>query len=310
MKIRFRWILTALAVLPLLPVAGSVFAAPAGVPQQMMPSYVPASPSRGVASFRPRYRAQPVRPMARFAPPGNIPPSHAPVRRVGNWPLPVSYRPMMPPPRAVPPYGYGRQAPRWAGYRPPVRSYGVRPASQPVYRYPARPPVGVRGYPQAGQFRPRPPYPPMTPVGYRPPGWAMPGRTFMPRPYNSNPRRHAYPVRSMPAPRAHPGRFAGRYQPYSRGPGGRPDYQFRPMPQPVAYRPYPMPGRYGAMPGRYGAARLAPPDYRALPLPRQRAPIRHPAGAYQARQMPDRPISRGELLAWRSTAQRLPGATH
>lgn len=310
MKIRFRWILTVLAVLPLIPVAGSVVAAPVGVPQQMMPGYVPASPSRGVASFRPRYRPQPVRPMARFAPPGNIPPSHAPVRRVGNWPLPVSYRPAVSAPRAMPPYGYGRQAPRWAGYRPPVRHYGSRPVSRPMYRYPARPPVGVRGYPRAGQFQARPAYPPVVPMGYRPPNRIVPGRAFTPRPYHGYPRQQPYPVRSMPVPRALPGRFAGRYQPYSSGPGGRAGYQFRPMPQPVAYRAYPMPGRYGVMPGRYGAARLAQPNYRGRPVPRQSSQVRRPVAAFQARRMPDRPISRGELLAWRNTAQRLPGAAY
>lgn len=304
MKIRLRWILTAPSVLLLVSAAGAVFASPVGVPQQMMPNYVPASPSQGVASFRPHFRAQPLRPAARFAPPGRVPPAHAPVRRAGNWPLPVSYRPMLPPaPRYAPPYGYRGPAPRWAGYRPPMRNYAVPAAPRMVYGYPARPPVGVQGYPQVRQYRPRLPYPPMVPVRYRQPNWTVPGRASMPRAYHGYPQRQAYPAGPIPGPRALPRRFAGRYQPYSRVPTGRSNYQFRPMPRPAAYRGYPMPQRYGAAP-------FAAPNYRSRPDPRQAGQVRRPMGSYQAQQMRDRPMSRGELLAWRNTAQRFPGSVY
>lgn len=301
MKIRFRWILAALAALPLISIGGGVFAAPMGVPQQMLPGYVPASPSRGVASFRPRYRSEPVWPMARSGQPGNVRPFHGPVRRAGNWPIPVSYRPMVPrpQPRFAPPYGYRGPVPRWTGYPLPVRGYGPQPMPRMAYGYPARPAVGVRGYPQARQFRPRSPYPPVVPARYRQPNWTMPRSTRMPPPYTGYPQRQAYPTRFLPVPPAMPGRFAGRYQPYAGLPGGRPDYRFRPMPQPQAYRGYPLTAGRPAVPA-------VPPNYRTWQGPGEAGPARRPAAPYQAWQMPDRPIRQAEVLAWENTVKRFP----
>jgi|GEM_PF-2108753 len=295
MKIKFGRILAALFGLTLLSMGGGVFAAPAGVPQQMVPSYMPASPSRGVASFRPHYRPQPVRSMARLIHPANVPPHYyAPVRHAAGWPIPVSYRPIapLPHPRFPPPYGYRGQARHGAGYPLPVRGYGVRPMPRMADGYPARPPVGAWGYPRSPQFRLPRPYPPMAPVHYRPPNWSMP------RPYRAYPNRQSYPLPVVPGPQAMPRRFAGRYQPYSRPPGGQPDYRFRPIPQPVVYQGFPVARTYPALPG-------FPANYRFRPGPRNPGLTRMPsAGSYQARQMPDRPIRRGEVLAWENTAKQ------
>lgn len=298
MKIRFGKILSAVFGLALLSMGGGVVAGPAGLPQQMLPSYVPASPSRGVASFRPQYRVQPVRPMARYPHPVNVPPHYAPVRRhAANWPIPVSYRPIapMPPPR-FPPYGYRGAPPRWAGYPPPTGGYGVQPMPRMAYRYPSRPPVNTWGYPRPVQFRAQRPYPPMAPVYYRQPSWATPRRAVLPMPGTAYPYRQSnrYPV---PGPRTVQGQFAGRYQPYSRSPGGQPDFRFRPMPRSVAYQGYPTPDGYPAAPG-YS------PDYRFRQGPPNHGLGRTPVWSYQAWQMPDRPIRKGEVLAWHNTAKQ------
>lgn len=300
MKIRFAKILSAVFGLALLPIGGGVFAGPAGLPQQMLPGYVPASPSRGVASFRPRYRAQPVRPMARYPHPVNVPPHYAPVRHAGSWPIPVSYRPIAPRPHPrFLPYGYRRASPRWAGYPPPTGGYGVRPMPRMprmAYGYPTRPPVNTRGQLRPVQFRAQRPYLPIAPVYYRQPSWATPRRAVLPMPGMAYPQRQS---NRYPVPRAVPGQFAGRYQPYSRSSGGHPDFRFRPMPRSVAYQGYPVAGGYPAAPG-YS------PDYRFRPGPPNPGLARMPVSPYQARQMPDRPIRRGEVLAWHNTAKQFP----
>lgn len=301
MKIGFRWVSAVLFALPLISLGGDLFAAPAGVPQQMLPSYVPASPSRGVASFRPHYRSLPARPMTRFRHPANRPP----VRSAGSWPIPVSYRPVVPvpQPRYPAPYGYRGRGVQWTGQPLPVRGRGVRPMRWMAYNQPARPPLGVRGYPRSGRFSPWRPDRPMLPTRYRQPNRMMPRPSLMPRPYPVYPHRQAYPVRSMPRPALAPGRFAGRYQPYSGVPGSRPNYRFRPMPQRVAYQGYPV------MPG-YPAAPPVPAGYRFWQGPGNPGTAARSAGAQLAGRLPERPIRRGEVLAWQNSARQLPRMTY
>ncbi len=307
MHIKFRWILSAVVGLTFVSMAESLLAAPAGLPQQMLPSYVPASPSRGIASFRPHYRFQQMRPMTRPAHPVNLPPHYAPVRRAAAWPIPVSYRPIvpMPRPRLLPPYGYRGQVPPWLGYSPrPAGRYGMPPMPHVANAYPMRPPVGRWAYPRPPQFRGPRAYPPIAPVGYRQTDRRGPWGGMRPMPYTGYPGSRPFQRPVMPAPRALPWQSAGRYQPYSGLPGGRQDYRFRSIPLPMALQGNPVAKVYPISPAY-------PRDYRFRQDQRH-----HPLAGMPARQLSDRawqarpysgsdtarPIRREEWLAWDNTA--------
>ncbi len=289
MKIRFGWILTTVA-LALAGMAGGAFAAPAGLPQQMLPGYAPASPDRGVASFRPHYRMQPAQWMPRFARPGVRRPMHAPLPRAAAWPIPVSYRPIAPPPPRMPRYGYPGQGPRWSAYPlpgqvpfpVPVRGYGVRPMPWTGYPYPSRPPIGAWGYPRPVPYRQRPAYPPVAPAFLPPPLRMPPAVAGAPPPYSGYPGRPWLRQPARPAPPAVAGQLARRYQPYAGYPGARRDYRFRPMPRSVALQGHPV-----AMPYRPGPA--YPRDYRFRQDPRF-----HPL---VGQRMPTAPYRYGQPLA-------------
>ncbi len=283
-------------------------AAPAFVPQQMLPSYAPASPSRGVAGFRPHYRYQPIRPVVRYASQANLPYRPIPARYASAWPIPVNYRPAMPAPRPrLPYYGYRGQMPRWVGYPPPTvgRGYAMPPMPRTAYRYPWPTQTGAWGYPYPRQFRPQYAYPPVAPVNYRPPTWTPPRRAAVPMPYNRYQARPGAVRPVTPTPQVLPTHLAGRYQPYAGRPSIRPDYRFRPVPQAVAYQPYPTAWRYPTRPV-YGVDQGFRTD------PRLSALARAPVGAYPVWYAPRssqgatgaRPIRREETLAWGDTAAR------
>lgn len=252
-------ILTGLSILPLF--VGNASAAPAGVPQYMIPAYMPASSVRSVASFRPRYRPQqPIR----YLPPVNTPgygrPSagYYPVRRAVAWPLPVSYQPIArwaPPPQVYPwirprypvapgplPGYQARPMPRMAYGQPYPRRAMPWGGAAPAYAYPA-----YRGY--------RPPMP----VNYRHPAWMPPIRSAMRPPVYGYPQpqitRPAMPLQQpMPAQLA-------RYQPYYNHPAAPQSYRFRPAPSAVAYQGSPVSAPYPYRPG-YPANYNFRPDFR------------------------------------------------
>jgi hypothetical protein len=286
MKIRFGWIMATVG-LTLAGMAGGVFATPAGLPQQMLPSYVPAAPGRGIASFRPHYRMQPVRQLPHFVRPGVRPPVYAPLPRAAAWPIPVSYRPIAPlPTPRMPRYGYPGQGPRWAAYPlpVPVRGYGARPTPWTWYPYPPRPPVGAWGYPRPAPYRQRPAYPPVAPAFHPPPFWIPPAGAGAPPPQFGYPGRPWFRQPARPAPRAVAGPLAGRYQPYAGYPGARPDYRFRPLPQAVAFQGQPVATAY-----RPGPA--YPWDSRFRQDPRFHPPRFHPLAGQR---MPTAPYRYGQ----------------
>jgi hypothetical protein len=287
-------IVTGLSMLPLL--IGSATAAPTGVPQYMVPAYMPASPTRSVASFRPQYRAQqPVRYLPVNATRQGRPPAgYYPVRRAVAWPLPVSYQPIarrMPPPQVYP----------WMRHRyptapGPLPGYQARPMPRMAYgqSYPRRampwggpPPAyaypGYRGY--------RPPMP----VNYRQPNaWMPPVRSAM------RPSVYGYPQQqivrpAMPRYQPMPARLA-RYQPYYNHPGAPRNYRFRPAPSAVAYQGSPISAAYPYRPSY-------PANYNFRPDLRNSNSAINPWGPYAMRAAPGRyPKSftarQNETLAW------------
>lgn len=269
--------------------SGQVVSAPSGLPQTMVPAYMPASPAQGVARFRPHYRMPaPVRsmPPGYASPRGIAPGQYRPVRRAMAWPLPVSYRPiarMHRPP--VNPYYRPRPYARHGHVPAAVRGYPVRPVARMVNRYPyaqrpmARPgpfPVfnGYRGY--------RPPMP----VNYRPaPRWA-PVRSAMYAPVYGSPqlyRGRVMPQHHQPMPK----RLA-RYQPYFPRPGVPRNYHFRPAQPPVMNAP-----RVGLQP--QPLRRGYPMGYRYRPEPR------YPVGArpmVSGRSSGDAAYQANNAIAW------------
>ncbi|MCW8889102.1 MAG: hypothetical protein OQL20_00405 [Sedimenticola sp.] len=273
--------------------SGQAIAAPSGLPQAMVPAYIPASPAQGVARFRPHYRMQqPVRylPPGYSPRPGNVPPQYRPARRAMAWPLPVSYRPIVRAPR--PPAG--------AYYAPHARP-GFYPHPVAMRGYPVRPVApGFRGNPYAQrpmQWRGQPPvfngyrgYRPPMPVNYRPPVPRMPVRSAMYAPVYSYPQPRM--IGSMPRHQPMPGRLA-RYQPYFPRPGVPNNYNFRPaqptgmnVPQ-TAFQPQPVRRGYPVN-YRYRPELRYPVAARQV-YPAQMAPGRYPGEtAYQ----------RSDAVAW------------
>lgn len=283
--------------------ANGVMAAPAGLPQQMLPGYAPASPARGVASFSPPYRVQPPPRAARFGPPPYRAPYYGPMRRASNWPIPVSYRPIAPMPYARLPFNaYPGQMPRWAGYPAPVQGYGVRPLPHMAQGYPRHYPMRAWSYPQSPRMGTPTPYSRVAPVSYTRP-WVAPRRAITPMPYRVYPYRQSGGRPVAPTPQSLPRQFAGRYQPYSRMPGGQPDYRFRPMPQPM------MDQLQRAVPIRPMAAGY-PGDYRFRQDRRLQGMAGRSVPPYQGWQMPAETMRRHEALAWDGTAQRLRRAAY
>lgn len=312
MNIEFSKILAAFG-LCLAGLTGGALASPAEPPRQMLPSYVPATGEHGVASFRPNYRpgyspgyrtgyspGYRPRPLQRSPYPAwsGYPAPHpmavAPVAlpRPTTWPIPVSYRPLVPPPR-MPRHGYPAPWARWSGYPPPPWGYGVRSnpgiASPYAYPYSGRTHYPTRAYRRPAWVPPPPVYPP---PGYpsaarglsRVPAWLPPpGMGVMPpraalseRPWLRRPVR--------PAPAGTP-QWTGRYRPYAGypGPGRRPDYRFRPLPRPLAFQGQPVTRPYrpgGAVAGDYRFRR--DPRFhpsRSYPPAGQRMPVAaHPLG--------------------------------
>ena len=220
--------------------SGQAIAAPYGLPQNMVPAYMPASPSQGVARFRPHYRMQqPVRylPPRYVAQRGMAPVQYRPVRRAVAWPLPVSYRPIAQAPRS--PMGaqfYPRMRQAAHPYPVAMPGYQGRPMPRMAYDYPyAQRPMPRRGAPPAHRGFSGHRYP--APANYRPPNaWIPPVRSAM------RPPVYGYPQLQRPSQlvqQSMPGRVA-RYQPYNNRNGSHQNYRFRSVPPTMAYQSPPV----------------------------------------------------------------------
>lgn len=285
-------IVTGLSMLPLF--VGSVIAAPTGVPQYMVPAYMPASPARSVASFRPRYRAQqPVRYLPVNTPRQGMPPAgYYPVRRAVAWPLPVSYQPIarrLPPPQVYP-WGV-RGFPMIPSH---MSGYQTRPMPRMAYGYPypqrAMPWRGAQSaYPGYRGYRPP------APVNYRQPNaWMPPVRSAMRPPVYGYPQQRITRP-AMPLHQPMPARLA-RYQPYYNHPAAHQNYRFRPAPSAVAYQGNPVSTPYPYRPSY-------PVNYNFRPDLRNPNVGINPWGPYAMRPAPGRyPKSytahQNETLAW------------
>lgn len=269
--------------------SGQLVAAPTGLPQNMVPAYMPASPSQGIVRFRPQYRMQ--QPM-RYLPPrhiaqhGPVPVQYRPVRRSMAWPLPVSYRPIVLAPR--PPVGrYNAPWSRNGQYRHPAarQAFQSRPVTRVINRHPyAQRPIQWRGQPPVyNGYR-----------GYRPP---MPANYRQPAPWGVVRSAMYAPVYGYPQPqisrntlqvdRAMPKRLV-RYQPYSPRPGAPLNYSFRPSPATVMNVPRPGFQQY--------------PQLRGYPFRYQYRPnLRYPVAAQQVHPVRTVPGRYSENLAYRSS---------
>ncbi|MCW8945217.1 MAG: hypothetical protein OQL27_10625 [Sedimenticola sp.] len=271
--------------------SGPLVAAPSGLPQNMVPAYMPASPSQGIVRFRPQYRLQ--QPPMRYLPSsrhvaqhGRVPVQYRPVRRSMAWPLPVSYRPIVQAPR--PPVGrYNTPWSRYGQYRHPAarQFFQGRPVARVISRYPyAQRPMPWRGQPPVySGYR-----------GYRSP---VPANFRQPAPWGAVRSAMYAPVYGYPQPqisrntgqvnRAMPRRLA-RYQPYFSRPGVPRNYNFRPSQATVMNVPRPGYQQY--------------PPLRGYPVRYQYRPdLRYPVAArqvYPAQMVPGR---NPENFAYRSS---------
>ncbi|MES9882090.1 MAG: hypothetical protein ABW185_14540 [Sedimenticola sp.] len=256
------------------------------IPQNFSPAYVPASPTNGVASFRPHYRPPPQiqgrqQRMASRYPQWRQ--RFAPAKRVvAPWPFPVSYRPVRSPgisynhPMPYRPYsrGFYRPAAHQSGYLRQPMPY------QPAYTRASPQYLPGRGVNMANQFRRNSPYPsgyPRNYANFRPrpaaPAWGYyQQQAFV----NSGQGRYAVtPYRFRPIAQSR--RYVPGYFVPQRGTSYPPVATNYPTPRGWTGSQWRQPaGSYGEADYRYGQA-----AYRFRPDPRfsyRRLPAATPSG--------------------------------